>query len=190
MRLVLLRHTQTAVGSAICYGDDDVALAETHATDISECVQQLPDVDHIISSPLARCHKLANAVSEHMAVPLELDPRLKEMNFGRWQGTPWDDVSRPELDEWAFDYEDAKPHGGESVREFRIRLRSLLTDLQQRFTNGERLLLVTHAGVIRSIRTFVEHREHRLDDGREYDERDYQIDYGQWTEVVYQGTGT
>ncbi|MEM7363599.1 MAG: histidine phosphatase family protein [Pseudomonadota bacterium] len=180
MHLVLLRHTPTAVGTAVCYGDDDVPLADSHRTDINHCVQQLPQVDHIITSPLVRCQALAAAVAERQGVTVDIDHHLKEMHFGHWQGHNWSDISRDELDMWAADYEAAKPHGGESVMEFRRRVRQLLTTLAARFLSEQRILLVTHAGVIRSILTFVDpHPE------GDYDERDFQIDYGQWLDVDY-----
>ena len=172
MRLVLLKHTQTAAGSSICYGDDDVDLADSHREDIANCVQTLPSDEHIITSPLTRCHDLAVSAATRLGVSLSIDHRLKEMHFGRWQGCAWDDVPRGELDEWVEDYECASPHGGE-----------LLTTVVTRFVGGGRIMLVTHAGVIRSILALADPEQ----EGQR-DERHFRIDYGQWLEVDYRGT--
>ncbi|MEM1088480.1 MAG: histidine phosphatase family protein, partial [Pseudomonadota bacterium] len=64
-----------------------------------------------------------------------------------WEGVAWDDIPRDEIDEWAEDILHARPHGGESVAMLRDRSRTALKGWQSRY---ERLLIVTHAGVIKA----------------------------------------
>ncbi|MFT7221821.1 MAG: alpha-ribazole phosphatase, partial [Candidatus Azotimanducaceae bacterium] len=151
MHVILLRHTRTAIGSSVCYGDQDVPLASSSAEDIQSVVKTLPTFTAVLSSPLSRCHRLAQSAAALYDLPVELDDQLKEMHFGAWQGMAWDDVPRSEVDEWALDFEHAKPHGGESVAGLRARLRSFLSSLEAQSAQEDRVLVVSHAGVIRSI---------------------------------------
>ncbi|HBF90413.1 MAG TPA: phosphoglycerate mutase, partial [Hyphomonas atlantica] len=50
-------------------------------------------------------------------------------DFGRWEMQPWGDLPRHELDAWANDFLDARPHGGESVAELTARTRAAISDL-------------------------------------------------------------
>jgi alpha-ribazole phosphatase len=77
---------------------------------------------------------------------VQLDARLMEMNFGAWEGRPWDSVPRRELDAWAADVEGYAPPGGESPRQLRKRVLDFVAGLG----DGEHVL-VTHAGVIRLL---------------------------------------
>ena len=90
--------------------------------------------------------------------------------------TAWSDVPREELDAWADNFECARPHGGESIAELRTRVMSLLTDLADTRGPAGTPLLVTHAGIIRAALTVTQH-------STKTDERDHQIDYGQWRHV-------
>ena len=78
---------------------------------------------------------------------IEIEPRLQEMDFGAWEGLPWNEIPRHELDAWAADFLHACPHGGETVARLQARVRQALKPWQafERTT-----LCVTHAGVIRA----------------------------------------
>lgn len=180
MHLILLRHTQTQLTSAVCYGNEDVPLAATFKRDIEKVVSGLPTFDRAIASPLSRCQQLAVSAVADKSQSLETDARLLEMNFGAWQGLAWDDVPRHELDEWAANFEDAKPHGGESVNELRDRLQAFFTDLAKRSQKDDKILIVSHAGVIRSALTLIEGMS-----GKPQDERERKVDYGEWIEIEY-----
>lgn len=68
-----------------------------------------------------------------------------EMDFGRWEGVPWDRIPRAELDAWAADFDHARPHGGESVAIFAARVEAALSALR----DGTPTLIVTHGGVMK-----------------------------------------
>ena len=88
-----------------------------------------------------------------------------EMNFGRWEGKPWDDVPRNELDLWASDFHRAKPHGGESVADMQRRVSAAIDDYA---AMPGLVLLVTHLGVIRCA----------LVDGAGPEAYDFNVPYG------------
>ena len=56
------------------------------------------------------------------------DERLREFDFGTWEGVRWDAIPRAELDAWAADFFHARPHGGESVHMLRERVETAIAD--------------------------------------------------------------
>jgi len=143
---MMLRHTQPDIAVGICYGQLDLDVGPGFERDACAAYEQLPNFDIVITSPLKRCLKLATYVSERAGLAYRVDNRLKEMDFGRWEGKLWDEIPRVEIDSWANDFMHAKPHGGESVQDMQQRVERALQ------THDERdgvVLLVTHLGVMR-----------------------------------------
>ena len=147
MGLTLLRHTTPTVEPGTCYGRLDLDLAASFADEFAAVASSLPNVDHIVSSPLKRCRRLADFLADRYEVPKTFDERLQEMHFGAWEGKLWRDIPRAELDAWAADFMHARPHGGESVADLRERTAAAIRELQ--IMRG-RTLVVTHAGVIKA----------------------------------------
>ncbi|MFT7042682.1 MAG: alpha-ribazole phosphatase [Candidatus Azotimanducaceae bacterium] len=175
MHLILLRHTLPVLSADVCYGSLDIALAASAAADFAQVLSVLPAFDRIISSPLQRCRLLAAHIGAHTGKSVILEPGLKEMDFGAWQGRAWDDIAIAEIDEWAADFEHGRPHGGESVAQLRQRLKVIALQLQtSQKRPGETVLAVTHAGVIRALVAMTRRT------AEEGDERNIQIGYGEY----------
>lgn len=143
----MLRHTKPQVKSGTCYGQTDLDVADSFEQEAEQVLADLPDIAAIVSSPLKRCRVLADRIAAHTGLRIHLDPRLTELNFGRWENLAWDKVPRAELDLWASDFYDARPHGGESVGDLKVRVDAALSDIGSARTPA---LIVTHAGVIRA----------------------------------------
>ena len=141
MRLHLIRHPKPIVTEGICYGQLDLAAENAKATAVVLSAILPPGLP-VWSSPLRRCSSLAKLLNP---AP-QLDPRLAEMHFGRWEGLPWQDIPRHELDAWAADIAGYAPPGGESPSQLQARaldfVRSLAVD---------EAIIITHAGVIRTL---------------------------------------
>lgn len=147
MAVIVLRHTRPLAAEGLCYGRTDLALADDFTTEAARLARDLPAVERIVTSPLSRCLRLAEAIGTARAVPVAIEPALVEMDFGRWENTPWDQVPRHELDAWAADFMEARPHGGERVRDLARRWAEVWT----RALDGPRpVLAVTHAGIIKA----------------------------------------
>jgi alpha-ribazole phosphatase len=134
MALILARHTRPAVAGT-CYGRSDAALAPSFAAEAEALLAELPEIARIATSPLARCRRLADALGDRLGLPVAADPDLAEMDFGAWEGRPWDAIPA------------ARPHGGESVAMLLARTRRALARLRGAPGAG---LAITHAGVIRA----------------------------------------
>lgn len=162
----MLRHTKPQVKSGTCYGQTDLDVADSFEQEAAQVLTNLPDIAAIVSSPLKRCRLLADRIAAHTGLAIRLDPRFTELNFGRWENLAWDMVPRAELDQWASDFHDARPHGGESVGDLKARVDTALSDIRAAQTPT---VIVTHAGVIRAA----------LAQGRDAHHFQTQIDFGE-----------
>ena len=149
MPLILVRHTRPLVADGVCYGVTDLDLAPTFDDEAARVVAALPPVERLVTSPLGRCRRLAERVGAAKSLVPVVDPRLREMDFGAWEGVPWSAIPRDELDAWAADFLHARPHGGESVHMLHERSRSAIAEYR---ATGLSHVVVTHAGVIKAVR--------------------------------------
>ena len=177
--LWLVRHAQPLIAPGVCYGQLDVA-ADTRAT--QDCAQALakvlPAQTHVITSPLQRCEQLAqDLIGLRPDMTLKVDPRLKEMNFGEWEGRAWKDIARFELDAWTQNFADYRVgQQGESVAQFMARVALASDDVPP---TGDSLW-ITHAGVIRAAQLLA-HGVRRIDRADQWP-----VDapaYGQWCKL-------
>lgn len=150
---LILRHTRPAIGPGLCYGRADLALPPGWEAEADTVLAALPPVAALRSSPLTRCRALAERISDARALPLAIDPRLTEIDFGAWETRPWDAIPRAELDAWAADFHHARPHGGESVAMLAARVAQALSE------TPPGTLWVTHAGVARAVAALSGHPE-------------------------------
>ncbi len=141
MRLHLIRHPKPQVEPGICYGQREI-LAKIEMADLARLRTELPPGLPVWSSPLLRCRHLAEQLH---AQPI-IDPRLAELNFGDWEGRPWDEIPRHELDAWAADVVGYAPPGGESPRQLQARALQAVARI-----DTPEAVAVTHAGVIRAL---------------------------------------
>ncbi|MDD4928944.1 MAG: alpha-ribazole phosphatase [Gallionella sp.] len=147
--LYLIRHTTPDIAPGICYGQLDLKLKDSFEEEAS-CVQNwLPSMDLIIASPLLRCRKLAEFLALTVNCKLTTDLRLMEKHFGLWEGLPWDDIARSEIDAWASDIMGYAPTGGESAQQLTQRVQSLLRDVA--LLPQQHIALIAHGGSIRAI---------------------------------------
>ncbi|GAB4261946.1 MAG: alpha-ribazole phosphatase [Pararhodobacter sp.] len=170
MAVILLRHTRPVGAEGLCYGRTDLALDDGFASEAARLAEELPSVRRILSSPLSRCRRLAEAIGAARDLAVEVDPRLAEMDFGTWEKTPWAEIPRDQLDAWAEDFLGARPHGGESVAELWARVREAL---DAAVTGPVPVLAVTHAGVIKAA----------LASGKDMRGWQTETDFGGWRRV-------
>lgn len=150
--LYLIRHPRPDVAEGLCYGQMDVPVSKSELNDaVTTLTPLLAELStcQVFSSPLQRCRSLADALAKqhHWPEPI-VDDRLKEIHFGEWEGGPWNDIPRHQIDAWAADVEGYTPPGGEAVLELKARVQSWLVDIAS-FPHP--LVVITHAGVIRGL---------------------------------------
>ena len=150
MRLWLLRHAPVLAAPGLCYGISDLrADAAASRAAAASAAPRLPPGLRAHVSPLQRCEQLAQYLRGlRPDLALQTDARLREMDFGAWEGRAWAEIARAEFDAWTDDFAHAAPGGhGEPVREFMARVGAAWDDWRASGRDG---LWVTHAGVMRA----------------------------------------
>lgn len=148
MEIYLIRHTQTAAEPGLCYGQSDIALADSFDDETDVLHGKLPEFSDnckVYSSPLSRCLQLAQTFSDTVTA----DSRLQELSFGDWEGKRFDDIDAAALQHWTNDFVSAAPPNGENFEDLYQRTGGFWQDLLA--TDAEQALVVTHAGVIRAL---------------------------------------
>lgn len=133
------------VATGTCYGRLDVALAGP----VQPVVDAVGDVSGAMlwSSPSQRCLCVAEAIE---AGTPRVDPRLQELDFGAWEGLPWDAVPRAALDAWAADLHGFAAPGGESGAALIARVSAFHADLPP----GDHVV-VSHGGPLKVLAALV-----------------------------------
>lgn len=145
MEIHLIRHTAVENPNHLCYGFAEVSLRKDYEKDF-KLIPVDQDVDLIISSPSQRCQLLA----EHFQQDFTTDERIKEMNFGDWELKKWTDIPEEEINPWYKDFIRVKATNGENLLEMQSRVSEFWNELISK-ENTNKVLIVTHAGVIRLI---------------------------------------
>lgn len=157
MDLVLIRHPAPAIDAGVCYGRTDVPLAgdaaeSAHALAARLAALAVPLPACLSTSPLRRCADVAERLAVLLGSACDADARLREIDFGEWEGQRWDAIDRDALDAWAADLRHARAHGGESVAQFEARVDAWLEMCRGTSpASAASVLAVTHAGVMRMI---------------------------------------
>lgn len=145
MEIYLIRHIEPDLEKGICYGQLDVPIPTNYKEQHEGIIANLPkDYDAIYSSPLTRCKLLSQQISKNVI----FDDRLMEVNFGDWEGKKWDNINQTELNHWMENYIEVAPSNGESLTQLIIRFSSFMNDFKKK--NFKKVIIVTHAGIIRS----------------------------------------
>ncbi|MBO6184158.1 MAG: alpha-ribazole phosphatase family protein [Chryseobacterium sp.] len=149
MEIHLIRHTAVDNPDNLCYGFAEMSLRKNYVEDF-KLIQIEKDFDFIISSPSQRCQLLA----KHFQLNYQTDERIKEMNFGDWEMKKWTEIPEDEITPWYEDFINIKATNGENLLEMQNRVSEFWNELLSK-KDTNKILLVTHAGVIRLILQFI-----------------------------------
>lgn len=157
--IYLLRHGELEVKDILC-GHSDVLLSEKGYLQLNDAVKKLPIVTQCFSSSLSRCVLFAKDFCQKENIPLKVNDDIKEMNFGQWDGKPYQQLwlqknkGLPTLGDFWQDPWSNTPPEGESMHDFTARI----DRFWQQLIHSEgtlNTLLVTHGGVIRHLLAIV-----------------------------------
>jgi probable phosphoglycerate mutase len=143
--LFLVRHGRTAVnvGNKL-QGRIDHPLDEVGRQQAVEIASVLKGIDRVISSPLIRAKQTANA----FGLPVEVDPRFIELDYGDFDGMLQKDVPALTWKEWRRDNH-FRPPNGETLIELDLRVREALSELIDEARN-KNLVIVSHVSPIKA----------------------------------------
>jgi len=108
--------------------------------------ERLPHV--VWTSPLRRCAEVGEWL-RRWGWRHHVYATLRELDFGHWDGRPWDDIAAAEIDAWVEDFAAHAPGGGESLRDLLRRAAA--------FHAPAGAMLVSHGGWMLARRWLDEH---------------------------------
>jgi probable phosphoglycerate mutase len=157
-RLVLVRHGRTVMTAQRRYsGRGDVDLSpegEAEARAVAARLRLLVGADGaaVVSSPLTRCRRTAQAIADALGRDVEVDEAFVECDFGAWEGLTFADVKKgwpDELAAWLADIHVAPP-GGESFAAVADRVRPAVQRLAAAYP-GAAVVVVSHVTPIKLV---------------------------------------
>ena len=154
--LLLVRHGETALSVDRRFsGAGDPPLTETgraQAVALAERAASFDDVAAVWSSPLARAYDTAVAVGTALGLEVRVDERLRECDFGAWEGLTFAEIQGRDGDllaSWMGD-SDVAPPEGESFAAVTRRVRQA-RDAILAAHPGQRVVVVSHVTPIKVL---------------------------------------
>jgi len=160
--MIIVRHgetegnrTQTLQGQS---NTDLNQMGRLQVERLARRLQKQPPFTAVYSSDLQRTMDTARIILEKIpAAPLIPTPALREWNLGHLQGHTWAELEEKSpgvRDAFRQAGDDVQAPGGEKRSELEKRVWDCLQSLALRHV-GERILLVSHGGALRSMFKFV-----------------------------------
>jgi alpha-ribazole phosphatase len=154
--LLLVRHGQTSWNLQSRFqGNSDIPLDETgqrQALALGSRLSEEP-IDVIFASDLKRSWDTAKIISERNKTPLIPEPRLREVNFGEWEGLTYDEIKTnyPQaLESWEKDMLHAAAPGGENLEQLASRVNDTFERIMSEHAS-EDVLVVAHGGSLQIL---------------------------------------
>jgi alpha-ribazole phosphatase len=165
MKLTLIRHGTTSWNASRRFqGQTDVPLSEVGRAQAAAiaAVLRSETFDRIYSSDLSRALETARILAASRNTEVAPDRRLREFDFGRWEGLTWEQIvaldprlrGQPPTGAKLYD-----PDGGESFAQVCARMRSFFDDLARQPYDS--VAIVTHAGPLHAALTVLDLAGHR-----------------------------
>lgn len=152
-RIDIIRHGEPEGGRRYRGHSVDDPLSKLGWQQMWNAVPEKPEWEHIITSPLSRCHRFAEALAETLSIDVSVEDNLKEIGFGSWEGRSPEDIKANEgdaLQRFLKDPVNQRPEGAEPLDSFAERVWTVYQGILKKH-HGQHILLVAHAGVIRAI---------------------------------------
>jgi broad specificity phosphatase PhoE len=143
--LYLVRHGRTdANARGLLLGRADPPLSPEGRQQAAALGTRIPRDARVVSSPLRRTRETAEA----FGLPVEVDDRWVELDYGELDGTPLVDVPDDVWRAWRSDAAYTPP-GGESLIELGVRVRAACDDLAADAAAGD-VVVVSHVSPIKA----------------------------------------
>lgn len=145
----LVRHGQTDWNLAGRYqGQSDVSLNATgraQAQSIAQILKGQPFAA-LYSSDLQRTRETAEIIGEIISLPVQYEPRLREIHQGEWEGQLSTVIQARYADLWQerlVDPANVRPPGGETVGEVAARVNAALAEIASQYSQAS-IIIVSH----------------------------------------------
>ncbi len=163
--LWLVRHGQTDWNLEGRYqGQADTPLNPTGIEEAGRAAQQLADrpFEMVYASDLQRARRTAELIAQARNAPVHVDPRLREISLGEWEGQIFDliqvnypnEVAQRKLSPLTF-----RAPGGESIQDIWSRVKPVVNEIAARNV-GKEVVLVSHGLVLAVLLAYA--RDHDI----------------------------
>jgi broad specificity phosphatase PhoE len=165
--IVLVRHGRTTANArGVLLGRADPDLDDEGTRQVAAVARACAglDVARVVTSPLGRCRATADAIARAVAaaraggaagsddfdgaVPMQIDDRWVELDYGELDGRPLSDVPRETWDAWRADVT-WRPPGGETLAELGERVRAACAALAADAAERD-VVVVSHVSPIKA----------------------------------------
>ncbi len=153
--IVFVRHGETDANKAgLLLGRSDPPLNATGEEQARAAADALAgsDIAAIVSSPLQRAEITAAAIADRAGLPVEIEQRLIEIDYGDWDEEPFGGLAPDIVIKWRSDPTFAPP-GGESLAALQARVEECAADLLDRSRDGM-VVAVSHVSPIKAAVCF------------------------------------
>lgn len=156
----LVRHGQTDWNLEGRYqGQMDTFLNPTGILEAGRAARLLADrpFQAVYSSDLERARRTAELIAKARHLPVKVDPRLREIRLGEWEGQLFDEIRvrfPAEIEERKHSPLTFRPPGGESVVEVWARVKQAVTEITSQ-NPGKEVVLVSHGLVLGVLLAYV-----------------------------------
>ena len=151
---LLIRHGETDWNrSGRVMGDQPIPLNHAGERQARELAQLLggTKIAHVYSSPVLRALQTAQVLGQKLQATVVLAQGLSEIGVGAWLNRFWRDLAQdPAKRDWYTRPDEARPEGGETLREVQRRAVSAVQEILPTLHGGH-CAFVSHADVIRTI---------------------------------------
>lgn len=156
LNMILVRHGETLWNIEQRFqGQKDSPLSEKGIIQANLVAQELSkrNIDAIYCSDLSRAWRTAESIGKHHGLEPYSDPRLREINFGIWEGLSRDEVLTRYGELYEARYKDSinvRVPGGELPHELLERFQNFLDEKLSEHKN-QTIVLVSHGAALRLI---------------------------------------
>lgn len=153
-RAIAWRHPRVEGAAGRCIGArSDLAVDARRAKRLAHRIREVARRERlarvVAASPALRCRAVAGWL-RRFGFDARIDARLREFDFGAWDGRAWDAIGRAELDAWSADFAGHAPGGGDTLADFLARVQAVRAA-------PPAPLLVTHGGWLSALRWLEAH---------------------------------
>ncbi len=165
MNIYIIRHGQTSSNKkGQYYGSLDVPLNKKGVRQMENLRPNLSQIvfDRVYSSPSSRALESLKICGHDLYNRVQRDYRLRELNFGDFEGQTYEEIKKlypEEVASWQKDWKNFCPPGGESFVSFYANViaffKEVLESKKVSQPKKENILIMAHSGVIKSIYCYV-----------------------------------
>ena len=157
IRLLIVRHGQTEWNvQGRNQGHTDIGLDQIGILQSEQVAEHLSQekLSGIYSSSLIRASYTANIIAKRIGINVTIDDRLRERDYGKWEGLSREEVMEKFPQSWKAYSQDPSLFGadcGESGLEVYSRCASFLSESLMSWSDNHDILIVSHVGTIANL---------------------------------------